>query len=311
MTDGRGVDGLAVRERQQERERERERAPERERRPETPAEADGTTGVFTAVGKLLRLLRERAGLTQKELGEKVGYGPDAISSMERGVRVARPEILEKADELLGAGGLLTAMIPEIREGMKRARTRHPEWYRSYAGLEAEAVELHFYANQGVPGLLQTEEYARAVFTQWRPLLSEKTVEKRVTDRMSRQQVFNRWPPPMCSYVLEEVVLQRPIGGRSVHREQLQNLLRIGSLRNVEIQVMPTSREEHPNLDSAFNLLTPKGHGQVAYTEAQGRPRLITDAEEVRQVADRYGIMRALALNPMESRTLIEKTLEEL
>ncbi|BBC35747.1 Toxin-antitoxin system, antitoxin component, Xrefamily [Streptomyces graminofaciens] len=229
-----------------------------ERKPETPAEADGTTGLFTAVGKLLKLLRERAGLTQKELGEAVGYGPDAISAMERGVRVTRPEVLEKADELLGAEGLLVAMVPEIKEGMKKARTRHPEWYRSYAGLEAEAVELHFYANQGVPGLLQTEEYARAVFSQRRPFLSEETIEKRVADRLSRQQVFDRWPPPAVSYVLEEVILNRPIGP-ALFAAQLRHLLRIGGMRNVEIQVMPTQREEHPNLDSAFNLLTPKGH----------------------------------------------------
>jgi transcriptional regulator with XRE-family HTH domain len=286
-------------------------ADERDRRPETPAEADGTTGLFTAVGKLLRLLRERAGVTQKELGEMVGYGPDAISAMERGVRVARPEVLVKADELLNAQGVLAAMIPEIKEAMKKARTRHPEWYRSYAGLEAEAVELHFYANQGVPGLLQTENYALAVFTQRRPFLSNETIEKRVTDRLSRQQVFDRWPPPAVSYVLEEVILDRPIGGQAIFAEQLRHLLQIGGMRNVEIQVMPTCREEHPNLDSAFNLLTPKGHDQVAYTEAQGYPRLITDREEVRKIVDRYGIMRAMALNPMESRALIEKKLGEL
>ncbi|MEV6592228.1 helix-turn-helix transcriptional regulator [Streptomyces acidicola] len=286
-------------------------ADERDRRPETPAEADGTTGLFTAVGKLLKLLREREGLTQKELGETVGYGPDAISAMERGVRVTRPEVLEKADELLNAGDVLKVMIPEIKEAMKKARTRHPEWYRSYAGLEAEAVELHHYCNQVVHGLLQTEDYATAVFSQRRPFLSEETIKKRVTDRLSRQQVFDRWPPPAVSYVLEEVVLDRPIGGRTVFAEQLRHLLRIGGMRNVEIQVLPTHREEHPNLDSAFNLLAPKGHGQVAYTEAQSYPRLITDREEVRKIADRYGILRAMALNPRDSRDLIEKKLGEL
>lgn len=244
---------------------------ETDRRPETPAEAEGTTGLFTALGKMLKLLRERAGLTQKEFGQTVGYGPDAISAMERGVRVTRPELLERADELLDAGGLLKQAIPEVKEAMKKARTRHPEWYRSYAGLEAEAVELHFYANQGVPGLLQTEDYAQAVFRQRRPFLSEETIEKRVADRLSRQQVFDRWPPPAVSYVLEEVMLDRPIGGQAVFKDQLLNLLRVGSMRNVEIQVMPTRREEHPNLDSAFNLLSPKRYGQVAYTEAQGFP----------------------------------------
>jgi hypothetical protein len=133
----------------------------------------------------------------------------------------------------------------------------------------------------------------------------------VADRLSRQQIFDRWPPPMVSYVIEEVVLDRPIGGREVHAEQLRRLLSVGSMRNVEIQVMSTKTEQHPNLDSAFTLMIPKKHGQVAYTETQGYPRLITDPEEVRKIADRYGIMRAMALTPQASRVLIEKKLEEL
>ncbi|WP_086770890.1 helix-turn-helix domain-containing protein [Streptomyces bobili] len=284
---------------------------ERERRPETPAESDGTTGLFTALGKMLKLFRERKGLTQKEFGLLVGYGPDAISSMERGVRLIRPEVLEKADAHLEAGGVLAQAIPELREAMSRARTRHPEWYRGYAALEAEAVELHQYSNHAVHGLLQTEAHARSVFAKRRPFLSEETIEQRVADRLSRQQVFARWPAPVVSYVIEEVVLDRPIGGRDVHTEQLQHLLSVSSMRNIEIQVMPTRIQEHPNMDGAFNLLAPKKHPQVAYTEVQGYPRLITDPEEVRKIADRYGIMRAMALPPEETRTLIAKKLEEL
>ncbi|MFF8450735.1 helix-turn-helix domain-containing protein [Streptomyces leeuwenhoekii] len=284
---------------------------ERERRPETPAEAEGTTGLFTALGKMLKLLRERKGLTQKEFGLLVGYGPDAVSAMERGVRVPRPELLEKADEILDAGGLLKQAIPEVKEAMKRARTRHPEWYRGYAVLESQAVELHHYCNQAVHGLLQTPAYARTVFSRRRPLLDEETIEKRVADRLDRQQVLNKWPAPMLSYVLEEVLLDRPIGGPEVHAEQLRQLLRISGMRNVEIQVMPTSTEQHPNMDGAFNLLVPQGHPTVAYTEVQGYPRLITDLEEVRKIVDRYGIMRAMALPPTESQALIEKKLGEL
>ncbi|AKJ11524.1 DNA-binding protein [Streptomyces incarnatus] len=282
-----------------------------ERRPETPAEVNGAVGVFVVIGKQLKLLRERAGLSQREFGDLVGYGPDQISAMERGVRTPRPEFLRKADEILGAGGLLTAVIPQVEEAMSRARTRHPEWYRSYAAMEAEAVELHHYSSHALQGLLQTEGHARAVFAKRRPFLSEETIEKRVADRLSRQQVFERRPAPVVSYVLEEVVLDRPMGGQLVHAEQLRRLLRVGAMQNVEIQVMPTSSEEHPNMDGAFNLLFPKGHPQVAYTEVQGFPRLITDGEEVRKIADRYGTMRAMALSPTESRALIEKKLESL
>lgn len=281
-----------------------------ERRPERPAEEDGTAHLFRAVGKQIKVLRVRAGLSQKELAARTHCGEDLISAMERGVRTPQPDFLELADPLLGADGVLIAAIDDVREAQKKSRTRHPDWYRGYARLEAEAVELHFYANQGVPGLLQTEEYARAVFSHRRPLLNEETVEKRVTDRLARQQIFERWPSPSFSYVLEEVVLQRPIGGRLVQQDQLRHLLRMGRKRTIEIHVLPTDSEEHPNLDSAFNLLTPKGHQEVAYTETQGHPRLITDPEEVRLIADRYGSMRGMALNPRESLALIEKMLGE-
>ncbi|MEU4997403.1 helix-turn-helix transcriptional regulator [Streptomyces sp. NPDC021622] len=281
-----------------------------EERPERPSEADGTAHLFRALGKQIKVLRERAGLSQKEFAAAVHCGEALISSMERGVRTPQPEFLELADPVLGADGVLIAAIDDVREAQKKSRTRHPDWYRGYAKLESEAVELHFYANQGVPGLLQTEDYARAVFSHRRPLLDEETIEKRVADRLARQQVFERWPSPSFSYVLEEVVLQRPIGGRAVQEEQLKHLLRIGRKRTVEIHVLPTDSEEHPNLDSAFNLLTPKGHQEVAYTETQGHPRLITEPEEVRLIADRYGSMRGMALNPRKSLALIEKMLGE-
>ncbi|MFE2039390.1 helix-turn-helix transcriptional regulator [Streptomyces sp. NPDC059477] len=280
-------------------------------RVELPLEVAESAALFVAVGTVLKLLRERKGLTQKQFGDLVSYGPDAIGAMERGVRVPRPELLELADKLLDANGLLKKMIPDVHQAIKKARLRHPEWYRSYATLEAQSVELHHYSNQVVQGLLQTEGYARAVFTHWRPLYDEGTIEKRIADRLSRQQLFEGWPVPIVSYVLEEVILDRPIGGREVFAGQLRHLLHMGSMRNVEIQVLPTCIEAHPNLSSAFNLLTPKEHGQVAYTEAQAFPQLITDRNEVRKIADRYGIMRAMALNPLESEALIKKKLEEL
>ncbi|WP_153539909.1 helix-turn-helix domain-containing protein [Streptomyces sp. RB17] len=267
-------------------------------------------GVFVVIGKQLKLLRERAGLSQREFGDLVGYGPDQISAMERGVRTPRPEFLRKADEILNAGGLFIEVIPQVEEAMAKARTRHPEWYRGYAALEAQAVSLHDYSTMGVLGLLQTEAYSRAVFTQRHPPLGEETIEKRVADRLSRQQIFEQWPPPEFSFVMEQAVLERPIGGPEAHAEQLRQLLRIGRMRNVQLQVMPTGRAEHPCLDNSFTLLTPKGKEQVCYMESQGYPRLITDREEVRVLAARYGIIRAQALNPHESLDLIEKMLEE-
>jgi hypothetical protein len=96
----------------------------------------------------------------------------------------------------------------------------------------------------------------------------------------------------------------------VQAGQLRRLLHLGRMRNVQLQVMPTGRHEHPSLGGSFTLLIPKGKEQVAYMENHGYPRLITDREEVRILAARYGIIRAQALNPHESVDLIEKMLEE-
>ncbi|WTR56070.1 helix-turn-helix transcriptional regulator [Streptomyces sp. NBC_00122] len=283
---------------------------DREERPERPVEADGTAHLFRALGKQIKALREAADLHQKELAALLHVGEDLIGAIERGVRTPQPDLLERADVVLGARGVLRAAVPEVREALKRARTRHPDWFRDYAQAEAEALALHVYSVQAVHGLLQTEAHARSVFSHRRPVLDEATVEKRVADRLSRQVIFDKWPAPTFSFVLEEAILNRPIGGPDVHREQLRRILRIGSLRTVHLQVMPTSRTEHPAMEGSFNLLHPKGRQQVAYTETYNHARLITDPEEVRIYAERYGIIRAQALSPDESLALIEKKLGE-
>ncbi|MFD3332838.1 helix-turn-helix domain-containing protein [Streptomyces sp. NPDC058700] len=282
-----------------------------EERPERPSEVDGTAHLFRALGKIIKVLRKNAGLSQAELAEITHCGEDLISAMERGVRTPQPDFLIRADPVLNAGGVLIAAVDDVREALAKVRVRHPDWFRSFAGAEAEAVALHYYEVQAVPGLLQTEAYARAVMRHRRPVWDEQTIEKWVADRLARQSVFDKWPPTTISFVLEEAILRRPTGGRSVHREQLRRIMEIASRRTVHLQVMPLSWEEHPSLDGAFTLLTPKGRREVAYTEIYGHPRLITDPEEVRTYTERYGIIRAQALTPQESLELIEKMLGEL
>jgi transcriptional regulator with XRE-family HTH domain len=155
-----------------------------ERRPDPPEDADGAADLYRAVGEQIKLLRERAGWTQKELGDRLSYGEDLISSLERGRRTPQPEFLDAVDELLGAGGLLKATKEDVARSKAKARVRHPAWFRDYARLEAEAVEVNFYSTLTVPGLLQTEEYARLTFAVRQPLLAEDVIEQRVTARLA-------------------------------------------------------------------------------------------------------------------------------
>ncbi|QEV09552.1 helix-turn-helix domain-containing protein [Streptomyces prasinus] len=277
----------------------------------TGDEADGTDEVadlFRALGRQIKVARERAGLSQKELGDRLGYGEETISSVERARRTPQPELLVAVDQLLDCGGLLASAAEDVERARTRRRVRHPEWFRNYARLEAEAVELHDYSSLAIPGLLQTEAHAYVVFGTRQPLLDEATVEQRVAARLDRQQIFDRWPPPFTTFTIEESVLRRPLGGWDVHRKQLEALLKFGRLRSVELQVLPTERKEHPSLGGPFILLTPKGKPQVAYLEVQHVSRLVTDPDEVRILSARYGSIRAQALTPEESLTLIEKML---
>ncbi|MFI6877028.1 Scr1 family TA system antitoxin-like transcriptional regulator [Streptomyces sp. NPDC050400] len=261
-------------------------------------------GFLRCFGRQLRLLRERAGLSRAELGARLGYSEDLVASVELGRRIPKPEFIQHADEALSAEGLLTAMKSEV------ARARYPEFFRDAAKLEAEAVELHVYANQAVPGLLQTEEYARAVFEMWRPLLDEETVSQRVAARLARQEVISRRPMPTISFVIEESSLRRPIGGPAVLRGQLERLLLCGQSRNVEIQVMPTSRHEHAGLGGPFTLIETEEGRRVAYVEVNEHSRLYAERPAVRGFEERYGILRAQGLTPTESLSFVEKSLGE-
>ncbi|MEU0371532.1 helix-turn-helix domain-containing protein [Streptomyces sp. NPDC006283] len=109
---------------------------ERDERPERPAEVDGTTHLFRALGKQIKVLRERARPSQKDLGIAAHCGEDLISAIGRGGRTRQPDFLERVDGLVSAGGVLKAAINDVREAQSKARTRHPEWFRSFARAES-------------------------------------------------------------------------------------------------------------------------------------------------------------------------------
>ncbi|MFG3475405.1 helix-turn-helix domain-containing protein [Streptomyces sp. NPDC047980] len=275
----------------------------REQEQRRPEDEPGT-GVVAAFGRQLKLLRTRAGLERAEFGKRVGYSADTVASIEQGRRIPQPRFIDKADEVLGAGGLLTALKEEV------ARSQYPSFFRDMARLEAEAVTLHVYGALAIPGLLQTEDYARAVFTMRRPLLDDETVEQRIGARLARQEIFSRRPLPTLSFVIEESVLRRPVGGWPVLQGQLEQILLHGQRRNVEIQVIPNHAAEHCGLAGPFTLIENRDGRRMAYVEVQRTSRLYTERAVVRDTEEQYGILRAQALTPRESLAFVEGLLGE-
>ncbi|MFF7228888.1 Scr1 family TA system antitoxin-like transcriptional regulator [Streptomyces sioyaensis] len=261
---------------------------------------DETQAVVEAVGRQLKLWRKAAGMRPAEFAALMGYGENLVYKIERGVRIPRPEYLDKADEVLGAAGKIAAMKEDVE------RARYPKKVRDLEKLEAQAVELGAYGNHNIHGLLQTKEYAHALYDSRRPTLAEDDLERHVAARMARQEIFDRSPLTTLTFVQEEVTLKRPIGGKPVLRRQLERILEIGQLRHVEIQVMPTEREDHAGMSGQVQLLKLRDGSTVGYSEAQLTSRLVVEPKEVQVLELRYGIIRSQALTPRESLAFIEK-----
>ncbi|WP_331449050.1 helix-turn-helix transcriptional regulator [Streptomyces prasinus] len=263
-----------------------------------------SAAVLRTVGRVVKMCREREGMTQAGLGTAIRYSEEQVSSVERGRRAPTESFLEAADRVLDAGGLIAGLKADVE------KARFPKKVRDLAKMEAEAVELCAYANHVVHGLLQTPEYARAIYGMRRPPYTEDHLDELVDARLARQKIFEQQSAPVFSFVQEEVTLRRPLGGRMVMRKQLEHLLQVGRRRNVEIQVLPTDREDHAGLAGALQLLRLKEGVTVGHIEVQLINRLISDPKEIQVLEIRYGIIRSQALTPRESLAFIEKVLGE-
>ncbi|MBV6696805.1 helix-turn-helix transcriptional regulator [Kitasatospora aureofaciens] len=277
---------------------------------ETAENSDGVAEFYSAIGKQIKIFRERAGLTQRQLAERIGYSEDMVGAIERGTRTPRVEFLTAVDELLGAGGILKAVADDVMRAKIRVSTRHPAFSKAFTYEEARAIEIHDYSTMVIPGLLQTEAYIRALYEMRRPLLSGEQIDEWVEARLARQEILAKWPLPVISWVIDESVLRRPLGGWDVQKEQLEHLLKVGQMRGPELQIMPLARMSHAGMGGSFILLTPNGSPPIGYVAAQHVNRLITDPVEVRNMAARYSSIRAQALSLSESLALIEQILGE-
>ncbi|MFE1478932.1 helix-turn-helix domain-containing protein [Streptomyces cyaneofuscatus] len=260
--------------------------------------------VVAAVGRQIKAWREAAGMRAAEFGAAMGYSEDLIYKVEGGRRIPRPEFMDGADGVLGAAGKLAAMKADIAE------VRYPKKIRDLARLEARAVELAAYGSHNLHGLLQTEEYARALLGTRRPVLSPDELDRALAGRMARHSIFSRTPAPELSFVQEEATLRRPVGGVAVWRRQLENLLRLSELPFVDIQVMPTARWDHPGTGGRIQVLKFADGSAVGRADDEFAGRPISHPKQLRILELRYGITQARALTPEETQAFIEQVLGE-
>ncbi|MEU8095493.1 helix-turn-helix domain-containing protein [Streptomyces rubiginosohelvolus] len=261
-------------------------------------------------GLLLRHFRVLAGLSQDQLGKRIGYSKSQVAMVERGARPPTDVFVQRADEVLRAQGALLVAAPKPPKQTER-RNPLPGWFTPFAEEEAKATVRHAYETHVMPGLLQTEAYARAVLAGQYPTFDDDEIEEKLASRLARQSLLSRKPVPDISFVLEMTALTRPIGGRRVRKAQLLHLASLAQLRHVQIQLMPEDVENHPALDGPFVLLENAERQRMAYIEGQGGSFFVTEHPALGNLFGKYGLLRAQAYTPDRSQEKIEKMAEEL
>lgn len=215
------------------------------------------------------------------------------------------DFTERCDKILGADGALIKLWPML------AREIHPKWFRSFVTLEADALVIHEFGIQAVPGLLQTKEYARASLgTSWPPKTSEE-LEEALNARLERQQLLDRKSPPMLWFVLDESIFQRLVGSPAVMSDQLSHLLELAKLPFLRILVLPMVRSGRVPADGPLIMLELPRREIVAYVEGPATARIVAEPDDVKRCAALFDVIRAEALPADESAELIARVRREL
>ncbi|MGA5196539.1 helix-turn-helix domain-containing protein [Streptomyces exfoliatus] len=258
-------------------------------------------------GAVVQALREHAGLSRTEFGTLIRFSKHTVESVELGRRMPDEVFVERGEEATGNTGALRKSAQHLSRGEPGLAA----WFRRWARLERVAVSLCTYECRLVPGLLQSEPYARAVFEGTIPLVPDEQVEVLVAARLERQKMLRERPIVPFSFIVEEHVFRRRFGDVERVRELLDYILEQTALRNVTLQIIPQEAGLHACLDGPVQLMeTPEGR-RLAYSEGQQNGRLIGDAKEVSLLQQRYDTLRSQALNHKDSRGLLERLRGEL
>ncbi|WP_030677313.1 Scr1 family TA system antitoxin-like transcriptional regulator [Streptomyces rimosus] len=267
-----------------------------------PKELDPSTSLEALYGVKLRKLRSRAGWTQQELGDKVPIAHSRIAQFELGNESPTKDVSDALDVLLGADGDLSDLWEHIQ------RTPFPNWSRKYMRLEAKAIKMRKYMAHTVPGLLQTEAYARELLHAARPNVA---VEELLAARLDRQKLLAVGNPPTLWVVLDEAVLRRQVGSASIMRAQLAHLLRAQEAsERVVVQVLPFRQGAHPAMGGSITVLSFRHRSDVVYLEGSHSGELVEQPEQVAGYELAFDHLQAQALSQRASVDLIRTVMED-
>ncbi|WP_406399722.1 helix-turn-helix transcriptional regulator [Streptomyces sp. NBC_00879] len=258
----------------------------------------------TVLGRRLRRLRESAGLSQRALADKVGYPHTYLSRVERGEQLPSDTLAEDLDTHFATDGLLSELLSMAQD------TSIPDYGRVVVESEDKAARIQVFGSSLVPGLLQTEGYARALFRESLPGESEEQVSERVATRMRRKRVFEKEEKPFYWAIMDEAALRRPIGGAECMAGQFKFMLNAVQSPHVSIQVLPFAQGAHPLLGGSLSLLTLRSGATIGYVESFASGEPVESPRRILELTQMFDIARSKAFPESESLTMIRDYLKE-
>jgi transcriptional regulator with XRE-family HTH domain len=271
-----------------------------------PDRSGTPAGVF---GAELRFHRTQAGLAQSELAEKTHVSHDVISKIETGERPPAEDFPPRLDAVpeLNTHGELTRIWEHLRKGLRHRA--YPGWFQRWADIEAEATALRWYESNLIPGLLQTEGYARAILAA-RPDSTDDDLDSAVAARMSRQAILEGERAPHLWVVLDEGALHRRIGSHKVMLDQLEHLAEMARRPKVSVQILPFEVGAHPGLRGAFVIADCDGATSMLYLETAVEGQTVEVPSVVAKAALVFDALRSEALPRRASLDLIMRVAGE-
>ncbi|MFF5002134.1 helix-turn-helix domain-containing protein [Streptomyces phaeochromogenes] len=260
-----------------------------------------------ALGRTLKFPREKAGRTLAQLAAETSYDKSYLYRLETGERLSKRAVMEDLDTHYGSGDLLVRLWRDARKDVIKDK------YKAFMELEATARVMWKF-QLAVPGLLQTEDYARTVLSGLSGAQTtagnSEDVEEQVTARMGRQELLYREPAPSVRVILDEGALRRSVPNAKMWANQLSRLADAAGLPSVVLQVLPYAAGVHDLMDSHLTLMWQRVGDPVAYVEGNGFGELIDDPDKVLSFRLSYDLVRDAALTPTESTAFIKRLLEE-
>jgi len=269
-----------------------------------PKKLDPSSSPRALLGAELRHRREGAGLSQEELGLPLFVSASFIGQLESGTRRMQLDQARRLDEVLHADGFF------VRNCAALKKSKYPDHFAEAAEAEAAAKTIKEFAPQLIPGLLQIEPYARAVFRAGLPTATEDVIDELVAARIDRAQLLNDPTTPLFWAVLDESVLRRKVGSAAVMTAQLRHLAKLIRDRRIIVQILPFGSGAHMAMEGALKLMFFEDAPPLAYLQGLNTGRLHDDPAMLRHYELTYDLVVADALSPEASLALIESVAEE-